>query len=142
MPKVAPKESPLADLLRREERRERLAVSVEDLDRVDPRLRAKVAPLLVLDKACVVKAEGCAAVEFSCPLLQAAAVIDHLRGHDRAAGDAPTRAWVFRKVWTRVSGSSPLTKLENGKTVLNEVVFGEEPPPVAAAAPRPKRVEW
>jgi hypothetical protein len=142
VPSPAPKTSPLADLLLREERRERLAVSLEDLDRVLPNLRAKVAPLLVKDKARLVRAEDCAAVEFGCELLMAAAVIDLLRDHDRAAGDAPTRAWVFRKAWTRVSGTLPLTKMAGAQLRLNEEAFGEEPPPVALAALVPRKVVW
>lgn len=117
---------------------ERLAVNVLDLDRVDPLVRARMLlPNLAPDKVVrpFEKEPDETGVEFCCDLLQAALVCDLLRNHDRQLGDAPTRVYLRKRVWSKVSPSTLLTTVRNGKAVLNPEVFPEEVKPVAIVRP-------
>lgn len=124
-----------------EERRERLAVSLADLDRVAPALRAGLlAGKLDLSQAIRVgqdRMEDVPAVVFTCDLLTAATICDILRSHDRQHGDPPTGLYINKdRAWTRVTNGTVLTVIVNGKVKLNPVVF---PAALTDAAPPPAK---
>lgn len=117
-------------------RKERLAVNLFDLDRIDPLIRGvllkdrlvrepiKVDPN-VIDEV---------AVEFKGSLLSAACVCDTIRARDKEAGDHPTRVYIYRsKAWTKLSGSVVLSEVvlineHSMECRLSPTVF---PPPIA-----------
>lgn len=107
----------------------KLAVSLTDLDRVDPIIRSRLALMLDLTSTIRVgmdRMEDIPAVVFSCPLLEAATVCDVLRNHDRQVGDAPTGIYVNKaQSWSRVTNNTLLTVLVDGKVKLNPAVFPE-----------------
>ena len=122
------------------DRTERLAVNLYDLDRVAPSLRASlVAPRLDLTKPIDMgwdrKSDDETAVVFNCDLLSAAIICDTLRSHDRAAGDSPTRVYLFKKVWTRVASHVVLTELVDGRCQLSPDVFVVEVEAAPVVAP-------
>ena len=124
-------------------RRERLAVNLPDLDRVDPTVRAiLVAPFVSKLPEDLIRADKDrmdeVAVLFICDLVQAACICDTLRNHDRRAGDPPTRLYLQKKeggAWERLPGAAVLTVMEDGRAVLNPILFPREAVKVAA---RPK----
>lgn len=125
-----------------EPRREKLAVNLFDLDRVDPLIRAELLGGKIDVKAGPVRIDprrpDLAAVGFRCDLLTAAIVCDILRSHDRELGDAPTRVYIKRaEAWEPLAGRVVLTVVVDGKCQLSPEVF---PPvlellPVAPPAP-------
>lgn len=126
------------------ERTERLAVNIYDLDRVNPTLRASlVAPRLDLTKPVDMswdrKSDDETAVAFSCDLLSAAIICDTLRSHDRAAGDSPTRIYLFKKSWTRVASHVVLTEMVDRVCQLSPDVFVVEVKAAPVAAPNVSR---
>ena len=108
-----------------------LAVNVPDLSRnppfvvsalvgnkIDPCLPAEQTDASRLDEFCT---------PFVCDLLTAAATADVLRTADRNRKRYPTRAYLrTKRAWKKLSGSSVLAVVRDGKVVLNPEVFGEE----------------
>lgn len=132
-----------------EQRSERLAINVDDLDRLDDHTKLKlVAHLevtpqeyLKIDKD---RAEPEAALAFDCQLLQAALMCDMLRHYDRKAGDKPTRVYAFKaKVWTRVPTNVTLTRVrhEGAKPELNPLFWDVKIEPIKAEMPEPEAVD-
>ena len=124
-----------------DDRREKLAVSLVDLDRVAPALRAGLlGGKLDLSRAIRVgqdRTEDVPAVVFSCDLLTAATVCDILRSHDRQHGDPPTGLYICKdRAWVRVTNDTVLTVVVGGKTRLNPAVF---PAALTDAAPPPAK---
>lgn len=124
--------------------KERLAVALEDLDRVAPELRVKLLKGRldldnVLRHAGQHREEEVPAVPFTCDLLTAAIACDVLRSNDRKLGDELTRVYVLRESrWTRVTSKTVLTVIVEGKVRLNPEVFSIDkvvgaPPPRRAA---------
>lgn len=123
-----------------DDRRERLAVALTDLDRVPPEVRTHLlAGRLDLSQAIRVgqdRMEDVPAVVFSCDLLTAAIVCDMLRSNDRKVGDAPTGLYINKnQSWSRITNNTVLTVVINGKAKLNPKVFPSDamvgtPPPV------------
>ena len=126
------------------QRTERLAVNLFDLLRLNEFVRATmVTPLLNPDKAAIVRPDPSrldeGAVEFACPLLQAACVMDVLRAHDREAGDHPTRTYLRRaEAWVKLPAAALLTIINNGKAWLNPELF---PLTAIPTGPKPRRVK-
>ena len=124
-----------------EQRKERLAVSLADLDRVAPELRAGLLGGK-LDLSGVVRVgqdrmEDVPAVVFCCDLLTAATVCDILRSHDRQHGDPPTGIYINKdRAWTRVTNGTVLTVVIDSKVLLNPAVF---PVPKIDGAPPPAK---
>src|SRR5580692_11214103 len=92
-----------------------LALCLFDSDHIpeDLRLACKLDEVLDRDPANIVKIYPDSRDEddmketgavFTCDLLQAALVCDVIRNHDRASNLSPTRVYIHRKVWTRISG--------------------------------------
>ena len=101
----------------------RLAVSVDDLQRVAPTRKALLGLTTRLSRE-VVDCGDAVGVLCSCPALEAALIIDLIRADDRAAGDAPTRAWRLHngEKWVRLP-DVPLVR----DAALAEEVFGVAP---------------
>ena len=104
----------------------RLAVNIADLTRIDP----VICEMMLsgkLGRSPIAADPGRpdeAAVEFICDLLTAAAACDVMRGHDRRAGDHPTRVYLRRAVaWVKLPAAAQLTLVEDGKCVLNPEWF-------------------
>lgn len=81
-------------------------------------------------------------VLFTCPLLAAACIGDTIRNHDRNAGDGPTRVYIFRKTWTKVTSATVLSVVDKGgKVRLNPELFSPEKVALAPLSPpKPRRV--
>lgn len=126
------------------ERTERLACNLYDLDRVPASMRAIVAARLdktkPIDMGWDRKSDTEVAVAFNCDLLSAAILCDKLRSDDRAAGDSPTRLYLFKKAWTRVASHIVLTELlPDGSCRLSPEVFVQEVEAAPIQAPRVSR---
>ncbi len=121
-----------------EERKERLAVALSDLERLAEQMRLK---LLVgrLDLSQAIKVgdkDEVPAVVFSCDLLTAATICDMLRSYDRAHNDPATRIYINRALaWSKLADNVVLTLLIDGKVKLHPLVFTEAtrmgPSPIA-----------
>lgn len=109
---------------------EHLAVNLLDLDRIEETVRFTMfADKLVLTDTVWVDKNRVdeVAVVFKCPILQAACVLDIVRGRDRKAGMYPTRAYIRRgRLWVKLPGETLLTLIEDEKVVLNPSVFRVE----------------
>jgi hypothetical protein len=123
------------------ERREKLAINLFDLDRVDPTIRqillggkVDLTNAIKMDKNRFDEA----GVAFICPLLQAASICDIVRSHDRELGDFPTRVYLMRvAAWEKLPNAAVLTLILDGKTMLNPAIFppvGERAKPLSAEA--------
>lgn len=120
----------------RDSRDERLAVNISDLERLDGATLARMTMNNGASRidwnAKVDLRDGDArseevAVEFCCPLFEAALILDAMRELDRRADERPTRVYVKRRSWSKVSGPTPLTVPDGaGGFMLNPEVF----PPV------------
>lgn len=121
----------------------RLAVNLDDLDRVPTDLRG---PLLAgrLDLDRIIKHAGrdrgsrSPAVEFACGLLAAAAIIDLVRAWDRdIAGETEIKAYISRgATWMAIPFDQQLTLMINGKPVFNPALFGRQAiPMITESAP-------
>ena len=111
-----------------EEQKVRLAINVLDIARIDPTIRQMmlISNLDVAGGAIRTDPKRLdeAAVAFSCSLVSAACIADVLRDHDRRAGDFPCRVYVKRKkAWVKLPHGAILTKVVNGKAVLNHQWF-------------------
>jgi hypothetical protein len=127
-----------------EERSETLAINLEDLDRMTDAMRQRLITGRVDTIRWLRIGEMEAAVQFTCDLLTAATVCDIIRSHDREVGDEPTRVYVRRgTAWNRLPALAVLTAVEpSGAVVLHPAVFPTKPRAVAAAAPKPQRVQF
>jgi hypothetical protein len=103
---------------------ERLALSLEDLDAVDPAIRFKVLRGR-LDLAAGPLRAGEPVVGFSCPLLEAALACDCLRNMQRANGQKPCGVWLDKgNGWEKLPGAVILTVSVDNQYILNPAVFG------------------
>jgi hypothetical protein len=112
-----------------DDRPERLAVLFDDVEKMDPVLRTKLfgANLERLDVNGRVEVEDSPALVLSCPILQAALIIDLARNYNREEGVKPLRCWLDKgQGWQRVPGKNPLTLIIKGSTALNPAVFDEK----------------
>lgn len=128
-----------------DERREKLAISLEDTDRLTDATRQKFLAGRLEVVRWLRLGEGEGAVQFTCDLLTAATICDILRSHDRECGDEPTRVYVNRggDAWTRVPGATVLTAVgPDGAVTLNPATFPTRPTAEAAAPPRPRAVQF
>lgn len=131
---------------------ERLAISLLDLDRLAPTIYTNMIVPNVIKKSIQVgpKVEE-VAVEFCCPLLNAAVICDNLRSDDRKAGDYPTRIYVnYGDRWVKIGDNDVLTLVSsflygNGtgphnSVRLNPAVFKVPPAPPIPLPTRPMKV--
>lgn len=121
-------------------RPERLAFNLFDLDRVDPRVRARLLPLLDLRREAAAWVDRDrvdeTAAPFACSLLLAAQACDAVRGMARVTRQPVPRVYLDRKgagVWVRLPALETLTYLYLGRVVLNPVLF----PGAADLSPAP-----
>lgn len=119
----------------KQQRTERLAVSVFDLDRLPPDVRRQMLGGK-LDLRAVVRPDpdkpATTALAFSCPLLEAALICDILRNNDRKLGDEPTKVYLYSgRGWAEIGPSTVLTSTDGGDLSLCPSVFPplEEPTP-------------
>ncbi len=100
----------------------RIAIAVDDVLRMEPLLRSNLVGGR-LSKTHVRIEQGdsrVAAVEFTCPAIEAAAICDVIRDQDRDAEESPSRVYVWRgKTWSRVPADVEL--------VVGEFAAGEQP---------------
>lgn len=116
-------------------RRERLALNLFDLDRMD----ATIRQLFLggkLDLSAAIKVDSKrfdeAAVAFVCPLLTAACICDTLRYHDRQVRNHPTRVYLQKaRAWTKFPRDAVLAVVVDGKPKLNPEWFPGVPEAVA-----------
>ena len=118
-----------------EERSEKIALNLFDLERLDPWFRQKMDLKRKLDMDRPIKTDWDrvetkdeVALVFTCPLLEAALTCDLIRNYNRSVGDWPVRLYIKKKSWARVPSYRILTVLENGKAALNPLVFPTEIP--------------
>lgn len=110
-------------------RKERLAINLFDLDRVDPTIRGiLLGGKLELSRANVIKVDKTkpdeTAVEFTCGLLSAASICDTIRSHDMQAKESVTRVYIFRgRVWVKLGAKDLLTIVQDDSVRLNPVIF-------------------
>ncbi len=119
-------------------RSERLALHLADLDRLTEPMRAKLLGGKLEAKATRMP-DGEAAVALSCGLVSAAVTVDLIRSADREAGDAPTRAYVYRREWQKLPGQVVLTAVVGGAVQLSPAIFSGVG--VSILPPQAKRVE-
>lgn len=118
----------------------RLGINLWDIDHINPFIRdialkgkidTNAKPILIdkhrPDETCV---------PFTCDLLNAALTLDILRQEQQNTNDPPIRAYIYRRVWSRLPNAAVLTLVDNGKTLLSPEVFREpqdtEPLPLIA----------
>lgn len=115
----------------KEERRERLALNLWDLEKlVHPtvRLLMNLGNNMDLANAIWVDRDRLdeTAVAFICPLLQAACIVDVLRSENRRHGERAVRIYLKRaEAWTRLPEVTVLTVLKDGHAELNPLWFPE-----------------
>ena len=117
------------------DRKERLAIRLDDVDKLPPEVRVGLlAGRLDLDKILRVgqgeRAEDIPAVEFTCPLLEAALVCDMVRSYNRKVGDSPSEVYLHRgndqSRYVRVIYADTLTVVVAGKPALNPKLFPKD----------------
>lgn len=119
----------------------RLAISVDDVvDRMTADTNGMLAGRLSLAGQQYIRtgseARPEAAVEFSCPLLEAAVICDVLRARDREAGLEPTRCYVMRRsTWSRLPAAAVLTMVRDGRCELCRETFAVEVEAAESSAP-------
>lgn len=104
----------------------RLAIALEDLDKVDPIARQKMlAHRLDLENPIRITSKICdAAVTFCCKIVDAALICDILRSEDRKAGDTPTRIFLDKgEGWKAVPSNAVFTVEVRGSIKLNPQLF-------------------
>lgn len=125
-----------------QERPERLALCLFDIDRIDPTIRSMLlGGKLETDRNKIVRIDPDrmdeTGVLLTCDLLTAACIADTIRAHDGGAGDPPTRVYLKRRgAWEKVPGRQALTLVVDGKPILNPSVF-----PAAGVTVRPPAVK-
>ena len=122
----------------------RLAINLFDLDRMLPMMRqTMLGGRLDLKVAVWVDKDRLdeSAVVFTCDLLEAAALCDVIRDHDRSVGDYPTRVYLCREsAWQRVPADAILSIVVEGKCDLNPKHFPKDVEPAEAIPLEPKPV--
>jgi hypothetical protein len=125
-------------------RPEKLAVSLQDLDRAAPLFRRQMlAPNLDASEAVFAGPKRLPAVAFHCDLLIAACICDTLRAHDLSFGDNPTRVFIRRawnRPWVEVPGAAKLTLAGGGEVRLNPALFPPEKELIEFAPPEAQAV--
>ena len=120
----------------------RLAVSLEDLDRVPLGVRSQLLGGRLDLENLIPDAEQrrqvmVPAVEFCCDLLVAASIVDIMRSWDRAVGVEPIRAYVSvgGSWWSRVPGNRILALTGEDGARLNPTIFAVRviPSPIDAS---------
>jgi hypothetical protein len=115
-----------------EERTEKLAIALDDLDRIHPSIKGGLlgAGYCKVDLGNIFRVGegrvkgGRAMVAFRCSLLEAATICDIVRSHDRKVGDPETFVYMKRgEEWCQVFGTKTLTVVADGKVALNPEVF-------------------
>lgn len=118
-------------------RAERLALTLADLDRLDPGIRRKmlggrIALTPVRADDGIIRADG-VIIPFVCPLLESAMIADVLRFQDKQAGNRVTGVWLDRgRGWRKLASDAVLTVKVNETFILNPAVFDDAfdaPPP-------------
>lgn len=132
MPKAPPDDDEeLPDPTFATEARERLAVNLFDLDRMNPDVRAMLLGGKLDLAGGAIRVDDSrldeTGVTFSCDLLTAASICDVIRNQDRIVGDYPTRIYVFRRAWSRLPGDEVLTEVVVGKVRLRRRTFASLP---------------
>lgn len=107
-----------------------LAICEEDLERIDPIVRANTLkhrldlehPFRVFSNSNEI------GVVFVCRLLDAAIICDIIRSEDRKGGDIETRIYIQEegRQWQRVGKSAVFAVTVGGKLVLNPKLFQTE----------------
>lgn len=127
------------------ERKERLAIWLDDIDRIAPELRDKLlsgrldlTQTVRVGRGELQRHKSVPALVFTCPLLEAALVCDIIRSHDRKAKERPTELYINRGTsWARLIYSAVLTAVVDGKVILNPAVFPNVEVTVPLPAPKP-----
>ena len=123
---------------------QRLAVNLWDVERIGEQLLAAIRSRLDLQREAVVSVDDekdgdgrfvNTAIPFNCPLLAAATLLDVVRSTDRRVGDVPTRAYLFRDGWRRLTRYHVLTVVDGDKVSLNPAVFRVDMPLAAGVQP-------
>lgn len=133
---------PLTD----EERSERLALNIHDLDRLPAEERKKLLAGRIDPKGSIVwpygeEAPESVAIPLTCPLLQAAILVDVIRSKDREAKREPCQVYIERDgEWVEVEKDAVFSTLYNGRFLLNHSVF--PPAVIYYTQPLPKRFEF
>jgi hypothetical protein len=120
-----PKMDPVVPKQPKVDHPERLAISLADVERIDPMLRHRTLHGR-LDLAKAIKVGTDAVVAFSCDLLLAALACDVIQSEFRREGDSPVKVYILHpgRPWWRLSASTVLTiPGENGKAELNHLIF-------------------
>lgn len=120
-------------------RKERLAVSLADLDLMDLELRNHLFGGR-LDLSVPIRTDGdnadSAAIALTGPLLAVACACDAARAQDREIGVTPLRVYVCRATsWQRLPADAQLTVMAEGRAALNPEIFPESANPVPLSAP-------
>ena len=125
--------APAAPFGRQIGRKERIGLSLFDLDVLHPVVRkAVLGGKLALSKDQTAMVSSDAVVPFSCGLLEAAVAADLVRDECRKVGDPPVRAYLSQmQAWQRLPADARLTRVIDGRPELSELWFpprpGEEP---------------
>ena len=107
----------------------RLAINVDDVIRLsqETRQRLLVGRLNQTYFKVDGRAEPEAALEFCCPILEAAVICDVIRHQDIGVEDKVCRVYINRQTtWKRVPASAVLTVVDKGKPTLNREIFSVE----------------
>lgn len=130
-----------------EDRTEKIAVNVADLDRVGDfriplffgRLNLKVP---IITDAEADNPVGSVAVAFSCELIEAGMIADLCRSEDRRIRQKETRFYLCRgqgQPWRLIPRRTCLVSEVEGKLYLNPFVFSPQPTDARNAIPLPAR---
>lgn len=125
------------------ERKERLAISLVDIDRIPSEVR-QIMLGGKLDATKAIKIDKTKLDEigvlFTCDLLTAGTISDLIRGHDKKLGDYPTRVYIQRAIaWERLPADTLLTIVKDGRVILNPKVFPDKLIEVDAAPAVPMK---
>lgn len=117
-------------------RSDRIAIALDDIDRIDESMRVNLLAGKV--ELRTVDCNGIACIVFKCDTLVAATIVDILRGNDRAVGDDTTRVFLDRgNGWQSIKPHITLTTVVDGKVMLIPSVFGTK---VKAVPPKAIKV--
>lgn len=118
-------------------RRERLGLSIFDLDVLHPDVRRiLLGGKLSLVKDQVARIDGDAVAPFRCPLIEAAIAADLVRSECRRVGDPPPRLYIsLASAWRRLPAEAVLTETVGGSPRLSERWFPPVPGEIPFAPP-------
>ena len=132
MPVLAPKPAESGDLL---------AINLLDVTRIPQVMRdcLQLASIIDCRSESIVNMDKSrfdeAGVVFTCPLLQAAAVCDVIRNHDRSTKEYPTRVYIKKvTAWSKLAGDAVLTVTQGEVVVVNPKIFTVVKPRVIGRA--------